>query len=129
MKIINDVLGWLISSGALSATFIFAWKYLRPLLEAEKSHTKATQEKELLNLIELLADTAVNSLAGNDALSGSDKFKAATGLVTSSLTGKGFSVDESVVNHAVQAAYEKSDLTPTIDPNSQPREGVVIGND
>ena len=128
-KLITDIGNWLISSGALTALFIFAWKYLRPVMEAKKLHAKTLQEKELLGLVESLADNTVNSLVSNSAMTGHDKFKTATFLVGSSLAEKGFDVDQTTVEHAVQSAYEKSDLTPTVNPNTKPTTGVVINHD
>lgn len=129
MKMITDIGNWLIQSGALVTVFIFAWKYLKPVLEAKKLHAKTLQERELIGLVESLADNAVNSLVSNDALSGHDKFKVATTAVNSTLADKGFNVDQATVNHAVQAAYEKSDLTPTVNPDAKPTTGVVINHD
>ena len=128
-KLITDIGDWLISSGALTALFIFAWKYIKPVMEAKKLHAKTVQEKELLGLVEALADNAVNSLVSNSAMTGHDKFKTATSFVGSTLADKGFNVDQATVEHAVQSAYEKSDLTPTVDPNEKPTTGVVISND
>ena len=51
MKMINDIVYWFISSGTATVLFIFAWKYLKPVLEAKKLHAKKVQEKELLNLL------------------------------------------------------------------------------
>lgn len=128
-KLITDVGNWLISSGALSVFFIFLWKYLKPVMIEKQKHAKTVQERELLDVTVKLADQAVTSLVGNAKLSGSDKFKIATSFVTNALADKGFEVDDTVVNHAVQAAYEKSDLTPTVDPTNEPQTGVVISND
>ncbi|MCC4328150.1 phage holin family protein [Limosilactobacillus reuteri] len=128
-KLITDVGNWLISSGALTALVIFAWKYLKPVMIEKQKHAKTVQERELLDVTVKLADQAVTSLVGNDKLSGSDKFKVATSFVANSLADKGFKVEDTVVNHAVQAAYEKSDLTPTVDPTNEPQTGVVISND
>ena len=129
MKLLTDVGNWLISSGALVTAFIFAWKYAKPVLEAKKLHAKTLQEKELLGLVESLADNTVNSLVSNSAMTGHDKFKTATSLVGSTLAEKGFDVDQTTVEHAVQSAYEKSDLTPTVNPNTKPTTGVVINHD
>ena len=128
-KLITDIGNWLISSGALTVLFIFAWKYLKPVMEVKKLHAKTGQEKELFSLVESLADNAVDSLVSNSAISGHDKFKIATSFVANSLADKGFKVEDTVVNHAVQAAYEKSDLTPNVDPTNEPQTGVVISND
>ena len=129
MKMITDIGNWLIQSGALVTVFIFAWKYIKPVMEAKKLHAKTLQERELIGLVEALADNAVNSLVSNDALTGHDKFKVATTAVNSTLADKGFNVSQATVNHAVQAAYEKSDLTPTVNPDDKPTTGVVINHD
>lgn len=129
MKMINDIVYWFISSGTAAVLFIFAWKYLKPVLEAKKLHAKTLQEKELLDVLEKLADNAVTSLVSNQALTGHDKFKTATSLVRGTLAEKGFDVDQTMVEHAVQSAYEKSDLTPTVNPNTKPITGVVINHD
>ena len=128
-KLITDLGNWFISSGTAAVLFIFAWKYLKPVLEAKKLHAKTLQEKELLDVLEKLADNAVTSLVSNQALTGHDKFKAATQTVGSTLAEKGFNVSQSTVEHAIQSAYEKSDLTPTVDPTNEPQAGVVISND
>lgn len=124
MKMINDIVYWFISSGTATVLFIFAWKYLKPVLEAKKLHAKTLQEKELLDVLEKLADNAVTSLVSNQALTGHDKFKAATQTVGSTLAEKGFDVDQTMVEHAVQTAYEKSNLTPAT-PKNQINTGVI----
>lgn len=126
MKIITDIGNWLIQSGALVTIAVFAWKYLKPVMVEKQKHAKTVQEKELLGLINSLADNAVNALVGAQGVTGSDKFKQATTIVGSTLADKGFDVQRETVEHAVQAAYEKSDLTPTVDPNAKPQTGVVV---
>lgn len=128
MKIFTDIVNWLISSGTIVTVVIFTWRYLKPVLEAKKKQVKTAQERELLGLVERLADNAVTSLVGNTALTGQDKFKVATTAVGSTLANKGFNVSDETINHAVQAAYEKSDLTPTVNPDEQPKTGVVVDN-
>lgn len=125
MKTINDIVNWLISSGALSALFIFAWKYLKPVMIEKQKHAKTVQERELLALVNQLADNAVNSLVSADA-PGHEKFKQATAVVDSALTDKGFDVKHDTITTAVQAAYEKSNLTPTVNPDEKPQTGVVV---
>lgn len=129
MKTINDIVNWLISSGALSALFIFAWKYLKPVMIEKQKHAKTVQERELIELLNQLADNAVNSLVNAQGVTGHDKFKQATTIVGSTLADKGFDVQREMVEQAVQSAYEKSDLTPTVDPNAKPQTGVVVHND
>lgn len=127
-KIIGDIGNWLISSGALSVLFIFTWKYVKPIMLEKQKHAKTAQEKELLALVNTLAENAVNSLVSNNDVTGHDKFKRATSLVGGTLADKGFDVKRETVEQAVQSAYEKSDLTPTVDPDDQPQTGVVVHN-
>ena len=127
-KFINDIVNWLISSGALSAPFIFAWKYLKPVMVEKQKHAKTVQEKELLGLVNSLADNAVSSLVSYEGVTGHDKFKRATSLVGGTLAAKGFNVKQETVEQAVQSAYEKSNLTPTVDPTAEPQKGVVVHN-
>lgn len=128
MKMINDIVYWVISSGTATVLFIFAWKYLKPVLEAKKLHAKTLQEKELLDVLEKLADNAVTSLNSNQALTGHDKFKVATQTVGIALADKGFDVSQSTVEHAIQSAYEKSDLTPTNPQSDRIKTGVTVTN-
>ena len=125
MKIITDIGNWLVQSGALVTLAVFAWKYLKPVMVAKQKHAKTVQEKELLGLVNSLADNAVNSLVSADA-PGHEKFKQATAVVDSALTDKGFDVKRDTINNAVQAAYEKSNLTPTVNPDEKPQTGVVV---
>lgn len=125
LKIITDIGNWLVQSGALVTVAIFAWKYLKPVMVEKQKHAKTVRERELLAFTNQLADNAVNSLVSDQA-TGHEKFDRATKIVSSTLNDKGFNVPDSTVNHAVQAAYEKSDLTPTVDPNEQPQTGVVV---
>lgn len=124
-KIISDIGNWAISSGFLAGLVAFLWSYLRPLLKAKEKVAKTAQQKELLGLIEQLADTAVTSLVSRQDITGHDKFKAATQQVRSSLTSKGLSATEGTIQTAVQSAYEKSDLTPTVKPIDNLQTGVV----
>ncbi|NMV54478.1 hypothetical protein FOL88_06065 [Lactobacillus reuteri] len=126
MKMINDIVYWFISSGTATVLFIFAWKYLKPVLEVKKLHAKTLQEKEVLDVLEKLADTTVTSLVSNQALTGHDKFKEATKIVGSTLADKGFNVNQTTVEHAIQSAYEKSDLTPTNPQPNQVKTGVTV---
>lgn len=128
MKIVNDIWNYLISTGYLGAIIVFAWMYIRPVLQEKQKHAKTVQEAELLSLVNALADNAVNSQVSNTAITGHDKFMAATKMVGTALADKGFDVQRQTVEHAVQAAYEKSDLTPTVDPTAQPQTGVVVHN-
>lgn len=61
-------------------------------------------------------------------------------VVNSAVTAAGLNVtvgttttlpagSQATVEHAVQSAYEKSDLTPTVNPDDKPTTGVVINHD
>lgn len=115
MKMINDIVDWLISSGALTALFIFAWKYCKPLLESKKAHAKTEQAQAAWNYLEMIADTAVTSLV-NQPMLGKDKFNKAVTSVTETAVAKGFHISNDDIKQVVQAAYEKSDLTHSNDP-------------
>lgn len=124
----NDFFSWGISSGFFVALVWFLWGYVRPLLEVKKQHAKTAQEKELLGLVESLADTAVTSLVGRTDLSGQDKFQKATQQVRDTMATKGLTATEGTIQNAVQAAYEKSPLTPSVEPDQdqQPQSGLVV---
>lgn len=65
------------------------------------------------SFVEQVSNTAVSSLVNAD-LTGNEKFNKATLLVQNALTKQGFTnVDVKAIESAVQAAYEKSPLTPT----------------
>lgn len=125
IKIINDFFSWGINSGFFVAIVWFAWAYVKPIMLEKQKHAKTVQERELLALVNQLADNAVNSLVSADA-PGHEKFKQATAVVDSALTDKGFDVKRDTINNAVQAAYEKSNLTPTVNPDEKPQTGVVV---
>lgn len=129
VKTINDFFSWGISSGFFVAIVWFAWAYVKPIILEKQKHAKTVQERELLALINQLADNAVNSLVSNHEVTSSDKFKQATTMVGGVLADKGFDVKRETVEQAVQSAYEKSDLTPTVDPSQKPQTGVVVSHD
>lgn len=124
-KIISDIGDWLISSGALVTIFVFAWKYVKPILQAKQKHAKTAHEREILGFVCDLADMAVASQVSVSA-PGHEKFDHATSIVNTALDNKGIKVEDATVQHAVQAAYEKSGLTPTVDPSEAPTTGVVV---
>lgn len=126
VKTINDFFSWGINSGFFVAIVWFAWAYVKPIMLEKQKHAKTVQERELLALINQLADNAVNSLVSNHEVTGSDKFKQATTMVGGVLADKGFDVKRETIEQAVQSAYEKSDLTPTVDPDKAPQTGVVV---
>lgn len=118
MKMITDFGNWLITSGALVTAFIFAWKYVKPVLDEKKNHAATEQSKVMWTLLENIADTAVNSLISSP-LTGAQKFDQATKNVQTAMRSQGLAIDQATAETAVQSAYEKSDLTgnsTTVDP-------------
>lgn len=118
MKILNDIVDWSISSGALVAAILFAWKYIKPWLD---NKTLAEQSKNSMigwKMIDQVATMAVESLVSQD-MTGKDKFDLATKNVQVAMDRAGFDVAKSAAETAVQAAYEKSDLTPTVEINKE----------
>ena len=114
-KLITDFGNWLISSGALVTAFVFLWKYLKPVMEAKKVHAETEQSKAVWSLLETIADSAVTSMV-NQPLLGSQKFETAVHKVNQSMLNQGFDISDIAIKTAVQAAYEKSDLTHAQDP-------------
>lgn len=116
-EIINAIPEYVITL-VVSTAIVYAFKYLESLIHAKTLHAKTAQSKELWSFIEQVADTAVSSLV-NAQMFGNDKFNQATTIVQDVLAKRGFTnVDMKAIESAVQAAYEKSDLTgnDTTDP-------------
>lgn len=119
VKAINDVVYWLLSSGFLVAFIAFLWKYLKPLLQQKADHAATAQSREAWKLLEAVANAAVSALVNRKDLNGSDKFKQATDTVQQTMNDQGINVTHTAVANAVQAAYEKSSLTPTVKPTKK----------
>lgn len=109
-KLVTDIGNWLVMSGFLGAFCVFLWKYFKPLLEQKRLHAKTMQERELLGVIEALADNAVTMMIGKD-MTGEQKFDSAVKAVNAALKSKNLSASNLAVEQAVQTAYEKSPLT------------------
>ena len=62
MKTVNDLVEWLIQSGALAALVLFAWKFVKPWLDAKASHAHAEKAKVAWSLLEQVADISVSAL-------------------------------------------------------------------
>lgn len=116
MKMLNDIINWIIQSGLLVWLFYFGFAVGKPFIESKIKHAKTTQEQALWELALQLAMTAVNSRVGKN-ISGQEKFAQAVAEVQSYLTAKGLQIDMKQVQAAVQSAYELSTLTPTVNPN------------
>ena len=125
MKILNDIINWIIQSGLLVWLFYFGFAVGKPFIESKIKHAKTTQEQALWELALQLAMTAVNSRVGKN-ISGQEKFAQAVAEVQSYLTAKGLHIDTKQIQAAVQSAYEMSMLTPTVNPNEKPDDKQVV---
>lgn len=104
----------------ISTVFILLIKGVSSYIHAKALHAKTAQSKELWSLMDQLASTAVASLVSADK-TGDQKFAEATTIVQDALTKQGFTtVDVKAIEAAVQAAYEKSPLTPTTNFEEMP---------
>ena len=110
MKTANDIVEWLIQSGALVALFSFAWKYLKPYLDDKKAHASTEQSKTVWSLLETVADASVSSLVSSKQ-TGAQKFDDAVKKTITAMSKQGYQVTTETAQTAVQAAYEKSPLT------------------
>ncbi len=123
---INDIVNWLISSGALTALFIFAWKYVKPWLDNKAAHASTEQSRATWQLLKGFADTAVTSLVGNQNLNGKEKFSEATQVVKNLANQQGIQVSNKAAQSLVQAAYENSPLTPTVQVDENEAPNTVV---
>lgn len=118
MKTLNDIVNWIIQSGLLVWAFYFGFAVGKPWIDSKIKHAKTQQQKELWSLLEQIAMTAVTSLI-NSNKTGEQKFNEACMQVAKYLSDHGIQVNMSVIQAAVQAAYEKSPLTPTTIPHQK----------
>lgn len=123
MKIANDIFTWIFQSGAIVWLFYFGFVIAKPWVEGKINHAKTTQQREAWTLLEQVAMTTVNSLVSSSK-SGSQKFLEASNQVQSYLADHGVHIDMKTVQSAVQAAYEKSPLTPTKQPVDPVKEAI-----
>lgn len=123
MKAANDIFTWLFQSGAIVWLFYFAITIAKPWVDGKIKHAKTAQQREVWALLEQVAMTTVNSLVSSNK-SGSQKFLQASDQVQSYLADHGVHIDMKTVQSAVQAAYEKSPLTPTKQPVDLVKEAI-----
>ncbi|MCT3212422.1 phage holin, LLH family [Limosilactobacillus reuteri] len=116
MNTVNDIINWIWKTGLIYWLFYFGFAIGKPFIESKIKHAKTAQQKELWTLLQQVSMTVVNSLVGKD-MTGQAKFVEAVTQVQAYLANKGLHVDMKQVQAAVQAAYELSTLTPTIDPD------------
>ena len=110
MKAANDIFTWLFQSGAIVWLFYFAITIAKPFADNKIKHAKTAQQQQAWQLLEQVSETMVASLVHAD-MTGSQKFNQASQQVQNYLTSKGIHIDTDTIQNAVQAAYEKSDLT------------------
>lgn len=113
MKTLNDIINWIINSGFLALLIYIAVAFGKPWVDSKIKHAKTAQEKEAWTLLEQVAMTAVNARVGKP-MTGQEKFINASTAVQGYLAEKGIDIDMKQVEAAVQSAYEKSPLTPTV---------------
>lgn len=112
MTTILNVIPEYVLTAVISAAFIFIINGVHNYVHSKALTAKTAQSKELWSFIDQVSETAVNSLVSANK-SGDEKFANATAIVQNALTKQGFTnVDVSAIEAAVQAAYEKSPLTP-----------------
>ena len=117
-EIINAIPEYVITA-VISTAIFYLMNAGKNLLHSKVQHAKTTQSKELWSFIEQVANTAVNSLVSKN-ITGDAKFAQATAIVQDTLNKQGFTnVDVKSIESAVQAAYEKSPLTPTTNPKEK----------
>lgn len=118
MNIINTIPSYLITVTA-SVAFFVALKLLQNFIHTKVIHAKTETSRAAWSYAAQLADTAVASLVGKD-MAGHEKFRQATDIVQQALQKQGIkNIDINAIETLVQSAYEKSALTPTVDPTSQ----------
>lgn len=118
MKTLNDIINWIIQSGLLVWLFYFGFALGKPWIDSKIKHAKTQQQREAWTLLEQAAMTNVNALVSANMPS-HQKFDEATKQVATYLSDHGIQVNMSVIQAAVQAAYEKSPLTPTTIPHQK----------
>ena len=119
MKVANDIIEWLIQSGAIVWLFYFGFVIAKPWVGIKIEHAKTVRQREAWTLLEQVAMTAVNSLVSSSK-PGPQKFAEASDQVQSYMADHGVHIDMKTVQSVVQAAYEQSPLTPTTEPTKKP---------
>lgn len=112
MKTLNDIVNWIIQSGLLVWLFYFGFVVGKPWIDSKIKHSKTQQQREAWTLLEQAAMANVNALVSADK-PGHQKFDEACMQVAKYLSDHGVHIDMKTVQSAVQAAYEKSPLTPS----------------
>ncbi|MDM8220054.1 phage holin, LLH family [Limosilactobacillus mucosae] len=121
--IVNAIPSYLITVTA-SVAFFIALKLLQNFIHTKVIRAKTETSRAAWSYAAQLADTAVASLVGKD-MAGHEKFRQATQIVQTALEQQGIkNVDLNAIEAMVQAAYEKSPLTPTKQPVDPVKEAI-----
>ena len=128
MQKINDILEWLIQSGALVALVLFLWGYAKPLLTAKAKAAKTEQSRQLWTLAEQVAEASINTVASCN-LPGAYKRDQATNMVQTTLAKYGHHIAPEEAGVIVQSVYEKSGLASQPAKSIQPAQGSVVAID
>lgn len=116
--IVNAIPEYLITV-TTSVAFFVALKLLQNFIHTKAIHAKTETSRAAWSCAAQLADNAVTSLVGKD-MAGHEKFRQATDIVQQALQKQGIkNIDLNAIETLVQSAYEKSELTPTVDPTLQ----------
>lgn len=110
MNKIAEIWNSINGSGLLLIVALYLWHQVKPLIDNKMDHASNVQAKEMWQLLETVADTAVNA-AISKPIDGSDKFALATRHVLEEMSKNGYDLDSKTAGLAVQSAYEKSPLT------------------
>lgn len=118
-EIINTIPTYIMTA-VISTVFYFALKQSQIFIHVKVIHAKTETSRAAWSCAAQLADDAVASLVGKD-MAGHEKFAQATDIVQQALQKQGIkNIDLNTIETLVQSAYEKSDLTPTVDPQAKP---------
>lgn len=118
-EIINTIPTYIMTA-VISTVFYFALKQSQIFIHTKVIHAKTETSRAAWSCAAQLADDAVASLVGKD-MAGHEKFAQATDIVQQALQKQGIkNIDLNTIETLVQSAYEKSDLTPTVDPQAKP---------
>ncbi|MGM9882924.1 hypothetical protein DN444_01495 [Lactobacillus reuteri] len=119
MSTIINAIPTYIMTAVISTVFYFALKQSQTFIHAKAIHAKTETSRAAWACASQLADDAVDSLVGKD-MAGHEKFHRATDIVQQALQKQGIkNIDLNAIETLVQSAYEKSALTPSVDPTSQ----------
>lgn len=111
MNKIADIWNSINGSGLLIILVMYLWRQVKPLIDNKMDHADNVQAKQMWELLEVVADTAVNA-AISKPVDGSTKFAMATRHVLEEMSKNGYDLDSGTAGLAVQSAYETMNVNP-----------------